>query len=255
MGISWLGGLQSTGAESEIKMLLMGKGMTDQEATQWLKDHPGRSDWENAKKVLLGTAALVGGGLALGAAGAAGAGASGAGTAAASAAAPSIVTKVIGAIGKAAPIINTGLAIGSGIEGIQNQNQSNQLTGQALASATDAYNAKAPVRTRAIQMLSDTSRPDLSRVFADPGDPYAVAHTDPATAHLPPLPSGATRLNGPYTSMPPIGFGGTAPPPPLSQGTTRLIDQTGQMPYGQMPGMGFAPVPPPKTKPILLPGQ
>lgn len=253
MGISWLGGVQSTAAESEMKMLLMSKGMTDQEATQWLKDHPGRSDWENAKKVLLGTAALVGGGLALGAAGAAGAagaGASGAGTAAASAAAPSIVTKVIGAVDKAAPLINTGLAIGSGIEGIQNQNQSNQLTGQALASATDAYNAKAPVRTRAIQMLSDTSRPDLSRVFADPGNPYAVAHTDPATAHLPPLPSGATRLNGPYTSMPPIGLGGTAPPPPLSQGTTRLIDQT-----GQIPPLGFVPVPPPKTKPILLPGQ
>jgi hypothetical protein len=47
------------------------------------------------------------------------------------------------------------------------------LIDKGIGAATDAYNANAPLRTQGRTLLQNRTTPDLSSIFANPGDPYA----------------------------------------------------------------------------------
>lgn len=66
------------------------------------------------------------------------------------------------------------LNLGAGAEGIYNTIEANKLRGKALDAATSNYNARAPLRTQGLSMLTNVQRPDLSQTFqAASNNPYS----------------------------------------------------------------------------------
>lgn len=47
-----------------------------------------------------------------------------------------------------------------------------QMQNQARNYATQSYDARAPIRARALALMQDESKPNLAPLFSDPGNPY-----------------------------------------------------------------------------------
>src|SRR5574343_107600 len=83
-----------------------------------------------------------------------------------------------GVVGSVVPGIGTALgatiggAAGGLLEGNEKQKKADKLNKQALQIATAKWNATAPLRDIALQRLQTTQRPDLTRVFRNPQNPF-----------------------------------------------------------------------------------
>jgi hypothetical protein len=108
-------------------------------------------------------------------------------------------------------------------EALQNANaataateKSNALTDKALGMADTDYAGRAPFRAAAMTKLSAT-RPDLSTLFADPGNPYKRGRSAiPVVGGLPMAPTGPTPSVNGYDGPPisgTIGDYGAVPRP------------------------------------------
>lgn len=111
-------------------------------------------------------------------------------------------------------LVKAGLATATTVEAIKNSQAANNYTSKALDMAQSDYDSRAPFRTAAVGKLAST-RPDLSGLFQNPGNPYkAINRSIPAVGSSP-LPTGET----PSTNGPPPSTIGTAPQLPTPPGT------------------------------------
>jgi hypothetical protein len=72
-------------------------------------------------------------------------------------------------------LISTGALVGGTLSAANTQNQANEQRQGAIEGATGEWNDRAPLRAAAMQgilALPNLQRPDLSAIFADPGNPY-----------------------------------------------------------------------------------
>lgn len=133
-------------------------------------------------------------------------------------------------------LLKAGIIIAGGREAIQNSQKANELMEQGLGMAKEDYASRAPFREAGRQNMLDPRTPDLSSIFADPGNPYARGRTVPVVgSRVPKMESDVFKLGDPNTPLPPPGGRtGVGPEAPVPE---RKVFALG----------GDAPLPPPGT--------